>query len=108
MAGNYAELPGSRRPLREGARRLRDIDPHAHVEVTVTLRGRENAKDADVLGPAMTAEEAAKHFGAAPEDVQKVEKVLRGYGLTVQEVSAGGASLRVRPATRQGPKNPTR
>jgi kumamolisin len=95
MASNFAELPGSRRPLREGARRLRDIDPHANVEVTVTLRGGEKAGAEDVLGPAMTATEAAKRFGAAPEDVQKVEKVLRGYGLTVQEASTGGASLRV-------------
>jgi kumamolisin len=95
MASSYAELPGSKRPLREGARRLHDIDPQAHVEVTVTLRGGEKAGAEDVLQPAMTAEEAAKHFGAAPEDIQKVEKVLREYGLTVQGVSAGGASLRV-------------
>ncbi|MGF6413984.1 hypothetical protein [Paraburkholderia sp. MM5482-R1] len=39
MSNSHVELPGSRRPLPHNAIRIRDIDPHAPVEVTVTLKG---------------------------------------------------------------------
>jgi len=95
MSESHAELPGSRRLLQVGARRLRDADPQAHMEVTITLKGRKQPGPDDVLGPTMTPKEMADQFGASPEDLQKVESVLRSYGLTVQDVLPNGRSLRV-------------
>src|SRR5215472_14867924 len=38
MADTHVELAGSRRPLARNAHRIRDIDPHAHIEATVVLK----------------------------------------------------------------------
>jgi kumamolisin len=95
MIETHVELPGSRRPAKSGARRLRDVDPHAHVEVTITLKAPD-LPEADALPDrALSPKEFAERYGAAPADVQKVEQVLRGFGLTVDEVVPSGRSLRV-------------
>jgi len=96
MNESHVELPGSRRPMKSGARRLRDVDPSTHVEVTVTLKAPP-LPDADKMAEqtAITPSEFAERYGASPADVHKVESVLHSFGLTVEESSLGGRSLRV-------------
>jgi kumamolisin len=95
MANTHVELAGSWRPLREGAQRIGDVDPHATIEITVTLTPTEEPKVEAVLGTPLTAEEQAKQFGADPKNVERVERVLDGYGLTVNGVSSDRRSVRM-------------
>jgi len=39
MSSSHVTLPGSRRPAKGDVKRVRDVDPHVHVEVTVCLNG---------------------------------------------------------------------
>lgn len=95
MSNTHVELAGSRRPLHFGARRVRDLDPHAHIEVTITLKGPDLPKASDVKGPSMSPKEFAKRYDVPSSEVLKVERVLREYGLSVDEVTQGGHSLKV-------------
>jgi kumamolisin len=81
--------------LKAGAERVRDIDPHSHVEVTVTLKGPALPDPKDMPKQAMTPEQFAKQYAVDPKTVQKVEDVLRGYGLSVDGVAFDGRSIRV-------------
>jgi len=98
MADTHVLLAGSRRPLPHNAIRVRDVDPHAIVEVTVTLKGPALPAPAQMPEKALSREEIAQKWGVPPEDVRKVEQVLRSYGLQVVEVMQGGRSMRVRGA----------
>ena len=95
MADSHVVLPGSRRPRKPGARKLHDVDPNTHIELTLNLRGPAlpavSAAGDKTLAPA----EFAKRYGASPADVQTVEHVLRPYGLTVEDVNLAGHSVRV-------------
>ena len=95
MAESHVELPGSRRPLATGARRLRDLDPRAHVEVTVDVKAPPLPKADDMPAKTISPEEFAKTYGAAPDDLRKIEETLRSYGLTIEGRSEDGRSLRV-------------
>src|SRR4051794_7872862 len=95
MTETHTILPGSRRPHTEGARRIRDIDPQAHLEVTVTVRGPALPGPEAVAGAPLSPEDYAAQYGAKPEDVEKVEQVLRRFGLSVEHVSGDRRSLRV-------------
>jgi kumamolisin len=95
MSQSHVELPGSRRPAKSGARRLRSIDPHANVEVTIGLKAPDLPGADAMPARALNPQEFADQYGAAPADVQKVEQVLRGFGLTVQEVDPSRRNLRV-------------
>lgn len=94
-ATTHIELPGSRRPMKRGAIRVRDIDPHARVDVTVTLKGPDLPSADDVPKAALGTAELEKRFGVPVETVRHVEGVLRGYGLSVEDVAQYGRSLRV-------------
>ncbi len=95
MSQSHVELPGSRRPAKSGARRLRSIDPHANIEVTIGLKAPDLPGADAMPARALTPQEFTDQYGAAPADVQKVEQVLRGFGLTVQEVDPSRRNLRV-------------
>lgn len=95
MADTHVELLGSRRPLQFGARRIRDLDPHAHVEITVTLKGPDLPRASDIKGPSISPKEFAERYDVPSSEVLKVERVLREYGLSVDEVAQGGSSLKV-------------
>jgi kumamolisin len=95
MSESHVELAGSRRPLATGAKRVRDVDPHSHVEVTIALKAPELPSVAKPAGEPLEPAEFAKRYGASPEDVRKVEETLRGYGLRVEGLSASRLSLTV-------------
>ena len=95
MADPFLELPGSRRPIPHGSYRVRDLDPHKHMEVTVVLKAPPLPSADQLPDTPMTPEAFAKQYGAAPEDISTVEAVLRSYGLKVDSVGNAGRSLRV-------------
>lgn len=96
MADTHVELAGSRRPLPHNAIRVRDVDPHAPVEVTITLKGPDLPPPDQMPTHALTRNEIVEKWGVPSETVNKVEQVLRSFGLTVLEVKQGGRSIRVK------------
>jgi kumamolisin len=95
MANTHVELAGSRRPLPHNAVKVRDIDPHAVVNVTITLKGPDLPADGQMPEKALSREEIAQKWGVPADKVQKVEQVIRSFGLKVVEVTQGGRSMRV-------------
>jgi kumamolisin len=93
MSTDHVTLPGSERPMKRGAVRIRDLDPETPVEVTVTLRGPA-LPDADHL-PAQTLspEEFAAAYGAGEQDAATVTRVLAEYGLTVRNTDLATRSI---------------
>lgn len=96
MPNSHVELAGSRRPLPHNAIRIRDVDPHAPVEVTVTLKGPKLPSANELPEKALSREEIERDWGVPSDQVQKVEQVLRSYGLQIVDVKQGGRSLRVK------------
>lgn len=93
MPETHGILPGTRRPVPVGARRVRDIDPNAHIEVTVTLK----APPLPLPGETgtLTPAELARQYGAPLDDIRKVEQTLRTYGLHIEGVGPTRRTLRV-------------
>ena len=93
MPETHGVLPGTRRPVPVGARRVRDIDPNAHIEVTVTLK----APPLPLPGETgtFTPAELARQYGAPLDDIRKVETTLRSYGLHIEGVGPTRRTLRV-------------
>jgi kumamolisin len=81
--------------LAAGAQRIRDIDPNAHIEVTITLKAPDLPPTDKMPKQPLSAAEFAKLYGASPENIQKVEDALRSFGLRVEGVGATARSLRV-------------
>ena len=95
MSDTHVELLGSRRPLAKDARKVRDLDPHAHIDATVVLEAPKLPAPADLPEKAQDPAELEKQYAAAPADVQKVEAVLQSYGLKIDGVTPSGRNLRV-------------
>lgn len=95
MAATHVELAGSRRPAPQNAIRLRDVDPHAHLNFTVTLKGPDLPSLDRMPTERLSREEIAKRWGVRPATVQTVERVLRSFGLHVRVVRQGGRSIRM-------------
>ena len=93
MTGTHVVLAGSGRPRKQGANRLRDVDPSERVEVTVTLRGP--ALPDMAPGQSISREELERSFGASQADIDSVETELRKYGLTIDDVSPLSRTMRV-------------
>jgi kumamolisin len=95
MPDTHVALPGSRRPMKQGAKRVRDVDPHEPVEVTITLRGPK-LPDADALNqPPLSREEFARKYAASADDAKQVTDKLQSYGLKVLQTSLVKRSLTV-------------
>jgi kumamolisin len=95
MSSPHVALQDSNRPIKSDARRLRDADPSAPVEITVSLRGPQ-LPDADHLPSAtLSREQFETQFGARREDVEKAQSVFEKYGLTVEDVSLRTRSMRI-------------
>jgi kumamolisin len=95
MATHHVELPGSHRPAKGDAKRLRDADPQARVEVTLTLRGP-RLPDADHLPSApLSPEQYKAQYGASSADAERVAQVLGPLGIKVDEISLPTRSVRV-------------
>jgi kumamolisin len=95
MTETHVELPGSRRPMAHDARRVRDLDPHTHVEVTLMLNAPPLPATDKLPEKPASAAELAHHYGAPAQNIRKIEDVLRSYGLRVEGVGASGRSMRV-------------
>ena len=94
--GTYVSVPGSRRAPSKAAQRLRDADPNAPVEITITLRGPKLPDASNLAQPAMTPDEFRKRYAASPEDASEVARVLQRFGLKVEELSLETRSMRVK------------
>ena len=95
MNGRHVVLPGSNRPQKATAVRRRAADPDAQIEVTVTLRSPAPPEGAGVAQPGLTYDQLRAQFGASQADADEVARVLGGYGLKVEEVSLGTASMKL-------------
>src|SRR4051794_24414060 len=95
MSDQYVPLPGTNRPAREGAQRLRDVHPDHRFEVTITLRGPELPDPGQMAARALNPQEFEAKYSASQADADKVAQVLQGYGMRVEEVSLPTRSMRV-------------
>ena len=95
MPRQHVEIPGSYRPSKSDARRLRDSDPDLPVEVTVDLRKPEMPGVNDLPTRSITPDELAATYGASQADADKTAQVLGRYGLKVEEVSLPTWSMRM-------------
>ncbi len=95
MDDDHVILANSCRSAKKGATRVGEVDPSSRVEVTLTLRGREELPELDPREPAMSREELESGYGASGEDLQTAQRTLERYGLTVEETSALTRSMRV-------------
>jgi kumamolisin len=94
MVDGHVVLENSERPRKHDAKRVRDVDPAAPIEVTVTLRGPQ-LPQLDISRPALSRSELESGYGASAEDLALVQTTLERYGLKVQESSALTRSMRV-------------
>lgn len=95
MNESHTILSGTRRALPKGARRIRDVNPNAHIEVTIVLKAPALPPSNEIPTKALTPEEFAKQYGASPDTIAKVEACLRSYGLQIEGVGPTDRSLRV-------------
>ncbi len=95
MATRHVELPGSHRPAKGDATRLRDADPQARVEVTLTLRGPKLPDANHFPSTRLSPEQFKAQYGASAADAEKVAQVLGPLGIKVEEVSLPTRSVRV-------------
>ncbi len=93
MNTSHVTLPGSERPAKRGATRVRDIEQEAQVEVTVTLRGPELPGADQLPAGTLSPAEFASTYGADEQDAARVADVLGSYGLTVRQVDLAGRSV---------------
>ena len=94
----YVQIKGSNRKPAEGARRIADVDPKEPVTVTFLVRRRPDAEPLPDLEDQaskplkeqkyLSREDFAKKFGAAPEEIKKVEDFAKAKGLKIIESSA--------------------
>jgi kumamolisin len=94
MSDGHVELPGSERPRKQGAERVRPLESDARFEVTVMLTGK-SLPPLDTSKPAMTRDELESAYGASPENIAKVKGTLERFGLSVGAISRVGRSMRV-------------
>src|ERR1700749_3723228 len=102
-ASDRIELPGSHRDLIPSHRRIGDVDLGEQIDVTVYLRPRAETAWVDeqaTLQPAERSrperEQWAERYGAAPGDVQAVERFAAEHGLTVTGVDRARRAITIR------------
>jgi hypothetical protein len=88
-------LQGSVRPAPRNAKRLGNVEHNEHVEVTVTLRGPKLPDVSTVAKKALSRRQLATQYGAKAADADMVARVLKNYGLTVENISPAGRGMRV-------------
>jgi kumamolisin len=102
-ASDRVEVPGSRRDLVSSHRRIGDIDLSEQIEVTVYLRPRAEMGWVDeqaTLAPGdrirPRREQWAEQYGAAPDDIEAVQRFAAGHGLEVTDVDRARRAIRLR------------
>ncbi|MFI5184713.1 MAG: protease pro-enzyme activation domain-containing protein, partial [Vicinamibacteria bacterium] len=98
-------LPGSEKAALAGTKGAGKLNPNARFEVTVRVRAPESRRrNADLEAAASTApsrrtplsrEEFAARFGAAREDLQRIEEFAHEQGLDVVSSSAAQRTVRL-------------
>ena len=88
-------LPGSSRAKDPNAVKVGKVDPKQKIDVTIDLSGPDMPSADEYVGQTLTPEELAEKYGTKKADADKVAKVLRKYGLKVEEVSLATRSMRV-------------
>jgi hypothetical protein len=101
----YTTLEGSERHPAPDAKRLGPADPAEEFSVTVRVRRRPDAPPLPdhahwIATPPLqrkfiTHQEFARKFGAAQEDLDAVAEFARGHGLSVEETSVAGRTVRL-------------
>jgi kumamolisin len=98
---HYVAIPGTERQPMAGATKSEASDPNESMSVTVVLRRRPPKKNTPPLaelvhrGERLTRRQFATRFGAAPEDIKKVEAFAQANGLTVESVNPAARTLRL-------------
>ena len=88
-------LPGSSRAKDPNAVKVGKVDPKQKIDVTIDLSGPDLPSANEYVGQTLTPEEFAEKYGTRKADADKVAKVLKKYGLKVEEVSLATRSMRV-------------
>jgi kumamolisin len=88
-------LQGSNRPAPRNAKRIGNVEHNERVEVIVTLRGPKLPDVSTVAKKALSRRQLATQYGAKAADADMVARVLKNYGLTVENISPGGRGMRV-------------
>lgn len=88
-------LPGSKRAKDPNATVVGKVDPKEKIDVTIDLAGPEMPSANDFVGQTLTPAELAEKYGTKKSDADQVAKVLKKYGLKVEEVSLATRSMRV-------------
>lgn len=95
MAANHVVLNGARRARRSGAEVVGKANAHEWCEITIKLRRRAPLPEPSMDGKAiLTRAELEERHGAAPADLDRVEQVLAGYGITTQSKDAASRTIR--------------
>ncbi len=88
-------LPGSEKPPAEGAKPASVmLDANGTITVTLILRRRSGVSP-DALAPRVSAAGLAVQYGAAPADIELVEKTLAGLGLTILDTDLASRRVHV-------------
>src|SRR4051794_31688674 len=96
------DVPGSGRAAAPQAREIGPVAAEEHIQVTMVLR-RRAAVDAEVVAAGgLSAEEVGRRFGAAPEDIEAVRRVVTDAGADVVEVDAASRRGRIEAPTDVG------
>ena len=104
VPAGFTRLAGSERAAAPGAVRTGPADPGETLSVTILVRRRPDAPplpdpgaaDVSAAGtyePAMSREQFAASYGAAPEDLERVATFARAHGLEVVETSAASRTV---------------
>ena len=94
-AKKLVRVPDSARARQKGARRLKDANPHQRVDLTLTLRGPKLPDAATFARRTPSLAQFRAKCGASKADANKVSKVLRKFGLSIDEVSLETRSMKV-------------
>ncbi|HWD69375.1 MAG TPA: S53 family peptidase [Solirubrobacteraceae bacterium] len=86
-------LPGSERPAKRGAQRVRDLDPEQRIDATITLAGPPLPMPG--VGEPLSREQLEREHGSEPDVIARVTAALAPFGLLVSDSSPLTRSLHV-------------
>jgi kumamolisin len=92
---SHVLLPGSQRAKDPNAVKVGKLDPKQKIDVTIDLSGPELPSADEYVGQTLTPEGLAEKYGTKKADADKVAKILRRFGLKIEEVSLASRSMRV-------------
>jgi kumamolisin len=94
ISSQHVTLKCSYRPPPEGATLLGKPRPLKHLEVTLNLNGPD-LPTAGTMARKLKIREFIRRYGCSRADINKVKRVLRGYGLKVLDSYRATRSMRV-------------